>query len=48
MAFYEGAGGSPSFLWEVGFNVEEWSSEDRGGLQHVGRDRGGDREGKRG
>ena len=47
-AFNEAAGGSPSYVREVGFDVEEWSSEDRGGPQHVGRDRGGDREGKGG
>ena len=35
-------------LREVGFSVEEWSSEDRGGPHHVRMDSGGDREGKGG
>ena len=37
-----------SLLREVRLNVEERSSEDRGGPEHAGRDSGGDREGKGG
>ena len=37
-----------SLIREFGFNVAEMPSEDRGGPEHVTRDRGGNREGKGG